>query len=83
MGPLIGILTASKDYLLAQDFNKITLSELVLESVLTLILSISFCPENVVCFFLLLHYIKVHSSLDFIIEANTINPNQTATLTAA
>ena len=34
--------------------------------------------ENVVCFLCLLHYIQVHLRLDFIMEANTMNPDQTA-----
>ena len=35
-----------------------------------------FCPENVACFLCLLH-IQVHFRLDFCMEANTMNPDQT------
>ena len=38
--------------------------------------SIYFCPENVVCFICLLHIFKCTS--DFNMEANTMNPDQTA-----
>ena len=38
-----------------------------------------FFPENVACFLPLLH-IQVHSRLDFSMEANTMNPDQTAPL---
>ena len=44
-------------------------------------LSIHFCPENVVCFKHLLHMIEkinVHFRLLLIMEANTMNPDQTA-----
>ena len=41
---------------------------------LTLILSINFCPENVVCFL----HLQVHFRLILIMEANTMNPDQTA-----
>ena len=38
-----------------------------------------FCPENVVCFLCLLHIFKyVHFRIDFIKEAKTMSPDQTA-----
>ena len=37
-----------------------------------------FCPESVVCFLRLAENIQVHFRLDFIMEANTMNPDQTA-----
>ena len=37
----------------------------------------TFCPDNAVCLLRLLH-IQVHLKLDFIMEANTMNPDQTA-----
>ena len=46
--------------------------------ILVLIPPIYFCPENIVCFLSLIHYIQVHSRLDFIMKANTMNPDQTA-----
>ena len=40
--------------------------------------AIIFCPESVVCFLPLAENIQVHFRLDFIMEANTMNPDQTA-----
>ena len=40
------------------------------------------CPENVICLCLLHNYFQVHLRLDFIMEANTMNPDQTAPLEA-
>ena len=37
-----------------------------------------FCPENVVCLLTSAAYIQAHSRLDLIMEANTMNPDQTA-----
>ena len=38
-----------------------------------------FCPENVFCFLRQLHiYIQMHIRQDFTMEANKMNPNQTA-----
>ena len=37
-----------------------------------------FCPENVVCFFPSSAYIQVHFRPDYIMEANAMNPDQTA-----
>ena len=47
---------------------------------LTVILPTFLCSKNVLCFlvFKSAAYIQVHFRLDFIIEANTMNPNQTA-----
>ena len=39
------------------------------------ILTLNFCPENAVCLFYAA-YIQVHLGLDFIMEANTTNPDQ-------
>ena len=41
-----------------------------------------FCTENAICFFTSAAYIQVHFRLDFIMEANTLNPNQMAPLRA-
>ena len=45
-----------------------------------------FCPENSICILCLTHiqnvYIQVHYGHDFIMEANTMNPDQTAPLGA-
>ena len=37
-----------------------------------------FCPENVVCFLCLLHIFKCNCILDFFMEVNNMNPDQTA-----
>ena len=39
----------------------------------------TFCPENVVCLMCLLHKFKCTTDYLFTMEANTINPDQTAT----
>ena len=41
-----------------------------------------FGPENVVCFLRLFACIQVHFRLVFIIEVNTMNPDQTAPMGA-
>ena len=57
-----------------QQMTKVsTSSERVQEYHTYVILPIYFCPENVVCFFHLLHIIKSK-----IMEANTMKPDQTA-----
>ena len=43
-----------------------------------LISPIFYCPENVVCILTSAAYIQVHFRLDFTMDANTINPDQTA-----
>ena len=43
----------------------------------TLILPMSFCPENVLYFFTSTAYIQVHIRIEFVsLEANTMNPDQ-------
>ena len=41
-------------------------------------LATKFCPENVVCFLRLLHILRMLFRLDFFMEADNINPHQTA-----
>ena len=42
----------------------------------------NFHPENAVCFLHLLHLLKMHFRLYFLMYANTMNPDQTAPIGA-
>ena len=52
------------------------------KTTLALIQPTFFCPENFICFWCLLHSIQMHFRLNLIMEANTMNPDQTAHLGA-